>query len=316
MKLILFLSILLFLPIKFFHIPFSHHPVRSETQQQIEALDILFNEILPDPRMDGAEFIEIYNQSDKTIDLQELEIARINDKGQYIGRAHLSNTVLPMFPHTYKVLSTDPEQVKQQYRTGSADAFFTPVHMPVLPNEGGTIVLISNNTIIDRLDYTADMHSPFIKDPKGVSLERRRFDQPTNAPGNFTSAAAATNYATPGYQNSMYEENQQDDNKTFWLNSRTCSPDNDGFEDLLVLNYRINGDDYMANMVIYNDRGTPVKHLVQNYRLASSGQLEWNGLNDDGQLAQVGIHILWIEIYNSKGELKHERKSFVLAKKL
>src|SRR5690606_32869576 len=106
-------------------------------------------------------------------------------------------------------------------------------------NETGGVVLVSGNRTIDSVFYTPDMQSPLIANPKGLSLERRQLTGPTDAARNFVSAASAVGGATPGYPNSQSTE--QAEKYGFSLQSPTFSPDNDGFEDLLKINYSLPG---------------------------------------------------------------------------
>jgi hypothetical protein len=186
---------------------------------------------------------------------------------------------------------------------------------PQLKNSNGTIVLMDEDIQIDRFDYHENMHDELISNKKGVSLERVSFETPTNEPGNFKSAAATVGYATPGYKNSQVKE-KGEQQALISLSSKTFSPDNDGFEDLLEVNYHFeNEEDLMATIEIYNTKGLLIRSLTKNHRLASTGTLYWDGLMDNNQLASIGIYIIVIELYNAKGMRKVIKESCVLASK-
>jgi hypothetical protein len=276
--------------------------------------DILINEILPNPKIGGVEFVEIYNNSDKDYDLQDLQLARIITPDSIRSTHSISDEFHIISPKEYKVLTKDPSLVQRFYYTPHLSAFIKMSSMPQMNNKDGTIALISNNIIIDRLDYHESMHSPFVKDPKGVSLERRSFNEGTNAAGNFTSATATAGYATPGYKNSQYESSIPHQNDV-WLNSKTFSPDHDGFEDNLHINYHFSTSGVMANAYIYNEQGRIVRHLYRNHSLSTEGELLWDGLNDQGQPLAVGIYIVYLEVYNAIDGVKKYRLSCVLSAK-
>uniref|UniRef100_F4CD36 LTD domain-containing protein n=1 Tax=Sphingobacterium sp. (strain 21) TaxID=743722 RepID=F4CD36_SPHS2 len=279
---------------------------------QVEPLDILINEILPDPKAGGVEFVEVYNRSEKTIDLKSLQIARVIDKDSLINVRPLATKETPFYPKQYMVLSKDGNIVKDHYYTENPTAFIDIAAMPQLPNTGGSIAIISGQTIIDRLDYHEGMHHPLVKNPKGVSLERQSFEEDTNKPGNFTSAAASVGYATPGYRNSQQRTEQHD---AIWLSSKTFSPDYDGFEDLLQINYRFQQSGNMVNVYLYNEQGMLVKTLYRNHLLGTSGTLFWDGVSDTGQRLPVGIYLVYVEVYNSIDGIKKYRMSCVLTTK-
>ncbi len=273
--------------------------------------DVLINEILFNPKADGVDFIELYNHSEKTFDLQTFAIANTNANGQHAGHRPIATDQVLFHPHSYLVLTTSPATVKSQYPQAKEDTFVTLPAMPAFPNAAGTAVLINQGRTIDSLAYSASMHAKFIIDPKGVSLEREEFHVPTNAIGNFRSASTAEGGATPGYRNSRSPS--EDQGEGLFLKSRTFSPDQDGFEDTLEINYRFAEGGMMANVDIYNDQGVKVRGLIRNQSLAREGQLTWDGVGDSGRRMPVGIYVAIIEIYNATGLRRLYKESFVLA---
>src|SRR5690606_5843480 len=74
---------------------------------------------------------------------------------------------------------------------------------PSLPDDEGSIALLrSDSLVIDAVSYHDDLHSPFIKNDDGVSLERVSFHSSSADPQNWKSASTTVGYATPGYINS------------------------------------------------------------------------------------------------------------------
>jgi hypothetical protein len=158
------------------------------------------------------------------------------------------------------------------------------------------------------------MHFPLIRNPEGISLERSKLNKPTNEPGNLRSATTASGGATPGYENSQNSESPTKE-EDFSIVSKTFSPDNDGFEDILEINYRFAAAGNIANISIYNDQGVLIKKLINNYTLNSEGAFIWDGLNEQSQLATVGIYLINAEIFNLEGKMKRFRRSFALVSK-
>jgi hypothetical protein len=159
------------------------------------------------------------------------------------------------------------------------------------------------------------MHFQLLKDFEGVSLERSTFKLNTNEAGNFRSATAAAGFATPGYKNSQHNENHYD-NEAFSLVSRTFSPDNDGFEDLLQVSYRMPAPGMVANVKIFNQSGILTRLLLKNSTLNAEGLFVWDGLDEFAAPADAGIYFISAEIFDINGNLKQFRKSFALAVKL
>lgn len=285
------------------------------TPPEIFAGEILINEILSNPKPDGVDFVELYNHSEKTFDLQMLYLANVNSSEQIAAHRQVASRYTLFYPYTYIVLTTAPDVVKQHYPNAVDHAFVPMASLPAFPNAEGGAVILSDDRVIDSLRYTASMHSNFIVDPKGVSLEREVFHLPTNAIGNFRSASTVVGGATPGYQNSRVSPYEQQENESVYLSSRTFSPDNDGFEDVLEINYRFDNSGMMANVEIYNDQGVLVRRLVRNQSLATEGVIEWDGTGDGGRTMPIGIYVVVIEVYHAEGIRRQYRKSCVLAGK-
>jgi hypothetical protein len=283
---------------------------------KIERGDVLISEILFNPRLGGVDFVEIYNNTSKVFDLKELSIATIKAPDSLVSKKSLSAAPILFNPKQYMVLTTDPDNIKKEYHTENPDAFLKLPSMPAFNNDKGSVVLISKENRIDQFNYTEKMHLKLIKDPKGVSLERSSFTNATNEPGNFRSAASTVGYATPGYNNSQAMTGDREHNQEVALLSKTFSPDGDGFEDALQLNYHFQDAGMIANATIYNDRGILIKHLAKNATLAINGTLVWDGLNNNDQKASVGVYIVYLEVFNLQGVVKKYRKACVLATKL
>ncbi|MBU1373561.1 MAG: lamin tail domain-containing protein [Bacteroidetes bacterium] len=277
--------------------------------------DVLINEILFNPRSDGVDFIEVYNNSDKILDFKNLKIAAVNDKDSVIQIKNISSTQLIFQPQTLWVITSNPDTVKSQYFTTHPNHFIKVASMPSYNDDNGkAVVLNKDNARIDQLNYDKKMHFALLKDLNGVSLERSSFTQPTNTSGNFRSATASVGYATPADKNSQFLENVSAKNEIS-LASQTFSPDNDGFEDVLRILFNLPQANYVANVTIYNDQGKLIKKLVQNQTLATQGEWIWDGIDQDNNKAKTGIYIIYTELFDLNGNVKKYKKTAVSAAK-
>src|SRR4030095_1688382 len=142
---------------------------------------------------------------------------------------------------------------------------------------------------IDELHYYDNWQFPLIDDPEGVALERINFDSPTQDSLNWHSAASTVGYGTPSYKNSQYTEQNIGDEVT--LSPQVFSPDEDGFNDLLSINYSFNAAGYTANVKIYDAEGREVRDLAHNLLLSQSGMFTWDGVTDKNEKALLGMYI-------------------------
>jgi hypothetical protein len=279
--------------------------------------DVLINEILFNPKTGGVDFVEVYNFSNKILDLKDLKLATIfATKDSVISIRPVSTSTIFFQPKSYWVLTTQPDTVKAQYQIQNPNNFIKLSSFPSFNDDNGKAVILNkDNARLDQLNYDKSMHFALIKDLNGVSLERSSFTQPTNAVGNFRSAAANVGYATPGYKNSQFLEDGVAV-KEITIPNQTFSPNNDGFEDVLPILFKFSQPNYAANVTIYNDQGVLIRKLVRNETIGSQGQWIWDGLTDTNQKARTGIYIIYAELFDLNGNVKKYKKTAVLAGQL
>jgi hypothetical protein len=157
--------------------------------------DIVINELLFNPRPTGVDFVEIYNRSQKFINLKNWTLANlINDT--IVSRKILTTKNLIFEPGEILAITADPIVLQSEYlQTLAENTLRSP--LPTLPDEDGSLILLSDQgLVIDTLLYNEEQHSPFIKDSEGVSLERVDQNSPSSNPDNWQSASANSGYAT------------------------------------------------------------------------------------------------------------------------
>lgn len=283
--------------------------------EQGEPGDIIINEALFNPRTGGSDFVEIYNRSNKDIDLRNWSIANFeNDTVNNIKT--IIDDYYILRPGNYAVISKDTANIKKEYPNSISNTFIQIESMPSYNNENGNIILITNkNDISDRFDYNENMHFPLLNSKKGVSLERLDFYRPTDDPTNWQSAAESVGFATPGYKNSQYLESNFGGGE-ITINPAIFSPDNDGYQDVLNINYQFTQSGYVGNISIYDSNGRLVKNLMQNELLGTSGTITWNGINENNERATIGIYIIYLEVFDLNGKVIKYKKTCVLASRL
>ncbi|MDZ7742825.1 MAG: lamin tail domain-containing protein [Bacteroidota bacterium] len=285
----------------------------------IEKHDIVINEILFNPLGDGTDYLEIYNRSDKILNLQELNLASVresypNPPDTSTKRVSLKNHLF--FPGNYLLLTEDPDGVKTQYFTTAPDAFLEVPSFPSYNNDAGKVLLSDQDgNLIDRLDYDEDMHYELLNFYDGVALERVHYNRPSHDRTNWHSAAEYVGYGTPAYKNSQFAE-EVDMEDPIRVEPEIFSPDNDGYNDLVNIHFDFDREGFTASITIYDASGNKVRELVNNKLIGTSGFFSWNGFNDQQELAAAGIYIIYFEVFNTGGIAESYRKTCVLAKKL
>lgn len=272
---------------------------------------ILINEILFNPRPNGHDFVEIYNHSNETFDFKDFFIATTNAQDSVINIKTITQNSILFKPNTYWVITTNPENIQSEYFTPNTANFIKVPSLPAFNNDKGVVVLLdTENQRIDQLNYDKKMHFPLLKDDKGVSLERSFFDEPTNKSGNFRSATANVGYATPAYKNSQSTAQTVPLQDGISLSTKVLSPDNDGANDILSINYQIDQTNYVANVNIYNDEGRLIRKLVKNESISLSGTWLWDGFDLSQNRVKTGIYILHTELFDLSGKRKNYKTAF------
>ncbi len=274
--------------------------------------DVVINEILFDPYTGGYDWIEIYNTSDKLLDLQDWSLANYDNDTIANQKFITDHFYLPKGGHA--VLGKDSVFVKQNYMSAVTGSFVY-CETPSFNVDSSSVYLIFNNQVMDKVSYLADWHFQLLDVTDGVSLERIDPFGNSNNSLNWHSAAEAIGFATPGGKNSQYRPALSSGDFSF--SSNTVSPDNDGFEDVLQINYEMNETGLLATLTIYDDRGRIIKSLVKNELLGSSGTFNWDGVIENGVKASIGTYVVVFEAFKVDGAFMFAKsKAFVVAGKL
>lgn len=283
--------------------------------EKIKQDDVLISEVLFNPKIGGVDFIEIYNNSNHVLDLKELSLANLNTSGDLASIKSVSSISQLMPEKSYWVLTTNATAIKQQYRIENPNQFIQMTSLPSYNVDKGAVVLLTDQLTVDRFDYNDGMHLALLKNVKGVSLERLSFLKSGNDIGNFKSASQSVGFATPTYRNSQEEDVNSTKNKVSLAN-KVFSPDGDGYEELLQIDYSFVNHGNIANVNIYTDKGVLVRKLQRNTSISTSGNFIWDGLNDAGQQSKVGIYLIKFDTFALNGKTESFKQLCVLATKL
>lgn len=291
--------------------------------------DVLINEILFNPYTGRNRFVEIYNNSDKIVDLSKMYLAEVVSGIDSIqGTKLLSATPRLFFPKTYLCLTPNVKDQLDVYQPRENARFLEIPSIPAYNSTKDEVLLIYADGLVspvtsttplvrlDQLYYEEAYHFPDLVSKKGVSLERINFEGDTQNKDLWHSAASTVNYATPGYENSQQLRPQS--SGTVSVFPETFSPDGDGFEDILSINYKFTISGLNARINIYDAIGNRVKVLRPNFLLETEeGFVAWDGTNDNGNKAPVGVYLVVFEVVQpSNGNREVYKVPCVLATKL
>lgn len=276
--------------------------------EEADSLDVLLNEILFNPRPNGVDFVEIYNNSPKYINLKNWKLANI-ENGILKNEKPITSENFMLSPFMYLALTENPELIKNDYPNKSEDSFLKCA-LPSFPDDEGSVVLTdSAGKIIDQFLYIKIFHSPLIKDEEGVSLERISVQEPTQEPNNWKSATSFSGFATPGYVNSNARPEAAIDESSVIVDPEVFSPEST----FAKINFRFDQSSFSANVKIFDQQGRLIKTIANNETINQEGFFRWDGDREDGTKARLGYYLVWFEVFDPNGTLKTFRKRVVVA---
>jgi hypothetical protein len=274
--------------------------------------DLVINELLVDPVSGGKDWIEIYNNSDKLIDLFNYQIADYDD--DTIANFKLIEQHILIGADEYIVLGEDISQIAQHYSTVVPDNLYE-TDLPSYSNDSGSVYLIFNNAVMDRVAYNDDWHFQLLDNTDGVSLERIEPNGESSNGNNWHSAAEAIGFGTPGVVNSQFYPALS--NGEFNYTNEVVSPDSDGYQDVLQINYQMVEPGYVGHFTVYDDRGRLISRVVESELLGASGTFSWGGVKDDGTKTSIGTYVGVFEAFQIDGGVVFtKKKAFVVAGKI
>lgn len=281
----------------------------------VQQKDIVLNEILFNPTPTSTDYVELYNNTNFTIDLKNVKIANRNTAGQVSSIKTLTTNSYFLAPQRFVVITEDSALVKANYIVQNLNAFIIVPTMPSFNDDKSSVLILNaQGDVIDELKYDEKWHFSLITNREGVALERIDYNAPTQSQDNWHSAATSFGYGTPTYKNSQYGINDQLQGE-ITTTPEIVSPDNDGMDDFATINYSFPEPGYVANITIFDAAGRVVRNLQRSALCGIKGIYRWDGLGEKNQKLATGIYIIYTEVFNLNGKKKRFKNTIVVARK-
>jgi len=278
--------------------------------------NIIINEVLFNPREEGYDFVELYNNSDRVVAISELSLAPVSIQTGNSGvRLPIAEEERFLYPGSFLLVSENTEAVSKQYSTAFPISFQQTASIPAMNIDEGMIALYADTLELDRVYYHEDYHHPMLIDRKGVSLERIHPDRQSLDQNSWHSASVDQGGASPGFKNTQYLH-LKPPSKWVSVFPEMFSPDNDGYHDVVHFQINPQNNGSLVNLHILNTAGQLVFNYEKSRMSTASDVVTWNGITDRGEWAPPGIYIAVFELFHLKGEVKQEQLVFVLAQKI
>ncbi|MBK7212486.1 MAG: lamin tail domain-containing protein [Bacteroidales bacterium] len=269
----------------------SIEPVKLAMPEVIEENDVVINEVLFDPKEGCVDFVELYNRSDKVLDLFELTLAEMDTiSGSLFGICDLQTQSRLLFPGDYVAVCIDTASLASCYYCPNRQGLVMVEKMPSLTNGGGCLALAhKSGSLIDQMSYSESMQYGLLTNTDGISLERINPEISSNEPGNWHSAASTVGFATPAYQNSQFGAALLKEGE-LTVSPAIFSPDNDGHDDVLFISCKFLEKDTMPAfqfMMLWDYKSGASLPMNLQVHLPSGHGTEWIAKTGKHQLADM-----------------------------
>ncbi len=217
-----------------------------------DTMDLIINEILFNPKSDGYDYVEIFNRSQKIVDLKHMILSNKSGTGSLSNQVILHPVGWLVFPGDYIAFTENRQWVSQHYTVKHPEWLLALKDLISLPDDKGQFVLLSiNGKSIDELSYDQKWHFALLDDREGVALERINADSPTQDADNWTSASSDIGFGTPADRNSQrFSSNSFKGSIT--VEPKIFSPNYDGRDDYAFIQYQLDQPGYIATVTIYD----------------------------------------------------------------
>ncbi|MGB0918550.1 MAG: lamin tail domain-containing protein, partial [Flavobacteriales bacterium] len=277
--------------------------------------DFVINEVLFNPYTGGSDYVEIINVTDRPLNLKGWQFANFDEEDGLSNQKVVTDQIYAVEAGGYVLITEDTTDVMMNYIQHGINNFIE-ADLPTYNNDSGTVYLLRpDSAIAEFFSYEEDMHFPLLSDVNGVSLERLDIARDVNDMGNWHSAAETVGFGTPGLENSQYYPTSGAMGEVS-TDPEIFSPDQDGYNDVLNINFSFTEPGLVGTIRIYDANGRDVKELATNELLGLTGTFTWDGTTDKGEKARIGAYVILFEAFNTSGDVSHHKLTTILGGQL
>jgi len=271
------------------------------------------NEVMFNPRSGGTDHIELLNAGPGIIEASKLFLANRNASNILSNLKRCLEEPFLIFPGDHPTFTADRFATMRDYFVKRPSLLIGMASLPSYPDDAGTVVVVDESgRELDEFSYKDTYHFPLLSIREGVSLERIDPKSPSNDPSNWHSASTDAGYGTPTGRNSQFASGDTVLGNIH-VTPNVFSPDQDGFNDILIVEYRFPSQGYSCSVILFDQGGRPVRYLARNALCGNTGQFKWNGLDERDKRLAAGVYYVVAEAFNLEGKRRVWRKAVAMA---
>jgi hypothetical protein len=278
--------------------------------------DLIINEVMYRPGAYGEEYFELHNVSSRIIDLSACFLARFDTLNGVTEQLYpVCDEAVMLFPGEYGVITRNVQALLSKHHSAQPARVFLNSSLPALPDQGACYALIGDHgQLIETMCYHPGFHAPGISDTRGIALERLSPAMDGTRSDNWYSASAAAGFATPTLRNSQGPATvvpaASAEVHPKWFNPI-------GKDDQRLAFVHLNGiaPGSRATVVVTDDEGRTVRHLLTESIAASGDTLPWDGTCNSGLPCPEGVYIVCVFFYHPQTGVNKHKLPLVLIRR-
>ena len=271
---------------------------------------LVINELMYRPLGGGSEYIELYNPGTAAVNPVGWIVSDRPGADGEANEVTFPDSTPLLRPGSYLLIGTD-SLIVRQFSSLPASVAVIPAGSLTLNNDGDCILLLDPvGTVVDSVPYEPEWHHTATLDETGRSLERISPFVAGWDRRNWSSCTRPEG-GTPGTVNSI-ALNHTGATEPLTFSPNPFSPDGDGHEDFVLIQFVLPPGSYSFSLRLFDTEGRQIRQLAINEPAGSNGSLLWDGLDDYGQKARIGIYVALLEIHGGRGEVSEAMKGVVV----
>ena len=277
--------------------------------QPADSGDIVINEVMFDPAPVSSQYLEIYNRSNKAINLKNWSWSEV--ESGVLQTPHLVTEMdLMVYPDAIAVHTGLPSGILSKFPHAPVDRIWEVIDFPTLSRRDGSIALLDpHRNIIDLMYFSRDMHHALLADKQGVALQRVSPEAATLDRKNWVSAPTSTGYGTPGLRNQVNVDSSLAQELT--VTPSIFDPERPpGYAGVY---YKFTEPGSTISIMVYDYHGYLVRSLVSHDLAATEGVVFWDGTDHEGQKLPAGIYIVYLRQRNPQGSFNSWKSTVVIS---
>lgn len=261
---------------------------------------LTITEVMFDPMSWQCDYVELYNGTSDTIDLQGWSLADTRSNG--VWDTTDIETSVTLRPGAFAVLAADtsidamlgdPDDV---IRRGSMRRGWN-----LNADAGEVSVMTPSGFVVDRIRYDSRWHNPHLPERKGVSLEKPLAELSGMASESWLSSGDPRG-GTPARKNSVglpLPSGGKLVASPSPFSTRAGAPAHP-----CLLRFDIPAGQAVASLRILTPEGMPVRTLLDAVFVGTMGVVAWDGIDDHGVTVRPGPYVALVEAVDAvSGEL-------------